>query len=480
MKTKRRNQKGTALIFALIFLLILSVMAASLMFLAQSETWSSSNYRLMTQGRYGAEAGLNSAANYLMFTYAPPGGAGDPLANYDMTQSPVKYLGADVVLSTTGNSNYPNVAVAGDFAAKVPGTLTAGFGAVSYTASARLLSMRQVTIAGLSGPAANKIIQTWQITADGNIRTVRNAQVEVSAVLEQQGTPLFMYAAFATNNDCGALDFSGGATTNSYDSAGLNPVTGQPVIMDAYGNVGSNGNLNEDGSGTTIYGSMSTPRTGVGKCAQGGMTAWTDNGNATVTGGLKWLPQPVVYSTPIIPPPNSNNISGTQTLGPCVASPCTYGDININGGGTITLYPGTYNINSLSEQGNGTIVIAPDPITHQYGQVILNVTGNGQSTAVDLTGGGTTNPSYDPSLLQINYAGTGKISLKGGANSSAVVNAPNATISFNSAGGEWFGAVIGAYIKDAGGITLSYDRHLQKKLYNVSNYMLDSFTWSKY
>ena len=480
MKIKRRNQKGTALIFALIFLLILSVMAASLMFLAQSETWSSSNYRLMTQGRYGAEAGLNSAANYLMFTYAPPGGAGDPLANYDMTQSPVKYLGADVVLSTTGNSNYPNGAVAGDFAAKVPGTLTAGFGAVSYTASARLLSMRQVTIAGLSGPAANKIIQTWQITADGNIRTVRNAQVEVSAVLEQQGTPLFMYAAFATNNDCGALDFSGGATTNSYDSAGLNPVTGQPVIMDAYGNVGSNGNLNEDGSGTTIYGSMSTPRTGVGKCAQGGMTAWTDNGNATVTGGLKWLPQPVVYPTPIIPPPNSNNISGTQTLGPCVASPCTYGDININGNGTITLYPGTYNINSLSEQGNGTIVIAPDPITHQYGQVILNVTGNGQSTAVDLTGGGTTNPSYDPSLLQINYAGTGKISLKGGANSSAVVNAPNATISFNSAGGEWYGAVIGAYIKDAGGMTLSYDRHLQKKLYNVSNYMLDSFTWSKY
>ena len=480
MKTKRRNQKGTALIFALIFLLILSVMAASLMFLAQSETWSSSNYRLMTQGRYGAEAGLNSAANYLMFTYAPPGGAGDPLANYDMTQSPVKYLGADVVLSTTGNSNYPNGAVAGDFAAKVPGTLTAGFGAVSYTASARLLSMRQVTIAGLSGPAANKIIQTWQITADGNIRTVRNAQVEVSAVLEQQGTPLFMYAAFATNNDCGALDFSGGATTNSYDSAGLNPVTGQPVIMDAYGNVGSNGNLNEDGSGTTIYGSMSTPRTGVGKCAQGGMTAWTDNGNATVTGGLKWLPQPVVYSTPIIPPPNSNNISGTQTLGPCVASPCTYGDININGGGTITLYPGTYNINSLSEQGNGTIVIAPDPITHQYGQVILNVTGNGQSTAVDLTGGGMTNPSYDPSLLQINYAGTGKISLKGGATSSACVNAPNATISFNSAGGEWYGAVIGAYIKDAGGMTLSYDRHLQKKLYNVSNYMLDSFTWSKY
>src|SRR5207245_4313537 len=281
MKTKRRNQEGTALIFALIFLLILSVMAASLMFLAQSETWTSSNYRMMTQGRYGAEAGINSAANYLMFTYAPPGGAGDPLASYDMTQSPVKYNGADVVLSTTlANSNYPNAAVAGDFAAKVPGTLTAGFGAVSYTASARLLSMRQVTVAGLSGPAANKIMQTWQITAGCNIKAARNAQVEVSAILEQQGTPLFMYAAFATNNDCGALNFSGGATTNSYDSAGLNPVTGQPMIMDAYGNVGSNGNLNENGSGTTIYGSMSTPRTGVVKCAVGGGAASTEHGGA--------------------------------------------------------------------------------------------------------------------------------------------------------------------------------------------------------
>jgi len=195
--------------------------------------------------------------------------------------------------------------------------------------------------------------------------------VEVSAVLEQQGTPLFMYAAFATNDECGALDFSGGATTNSYDSATpLNPVTGSPVIMNAYGNVGSNGNLNENGSGTTIYGSMSTPRSGVGKCAQGGVTAWTDNGNAVVTGGFKLLPQPVKYATPVDPPPNSNNISGTQTLGPCVASPCTYGDININGNGTITLYPGTYNINTLSEQGQGTIVIAPDPVTHQYGPVI--------------------------------------------------------------------------------------------------------------
>jgi type IV pilus assembly PilX-like protein len=470
MKMKPRQQKGVALIFALIFLLILSASAAALMFLAQYETWGSMNYRLMTQGRYGAEAGINSAANYLMFIYTPPGGPGDPLANYDMTKSPVQFNGADVVLSTTGNANYPSGAVSADFAAKVPGTLTEGYGTVSYTASAKLLSMRQVQVAG---QIVKSTVQTWQITADGNIIAGRNAMVEVSAILEQQATPLFQYAAFATGNVCGALKFSGGAITNSYDSSALN--NGQPVYMNAYGNVGSNGNLNEDGGTTIINGSMSTPRTGVGKCAAGGVDAWTDNGGATVTGGFKLLPEPVTFPTPVIPPPGTTDISGTQTL-----PPGNYGNIKLSGSQTLTLTPGIYNINSLSESGQSTITIGPDPVTGLYGPVILNVTGNGQSTAVDLTGGGLTNLTYDSSLLQINYAGTGTISLKGGATSAAVVYAPNGTVSFNSSNGQWLGSIIGTQIADSGGVTLSYDRHLLKKLYTLSNYMLDSFTWSKF
>ena len=60
-----KNQKGVALILTLILLLILSVMAVSLLFMARAETWSGMNYRLMTQARYGAEAGINQAANFL-------------------------------------------------------------------------------------------------------------------------------------------------------------------------------------------------------------------------------------------------------------------------------------------------------------------------------------------------------------------------------------------------------------------------------
>ena len=37
---KRNSERGSALVFSLILVLVLSVMAASLMFLARSETWS--------------------------------------------------------------------------------------------------------------------------------------------------------------------------------------------------------------------------------------------------------------------------------------------------------------------------------------------------------------------------------------------------------------------------------------------------------
>ncbi len=56
-KTKER---GVALILALILVLVLSVMAVSLMFLSQTETWSSMSYRIMSQARGGAEAGVNN------------------------------------------------------------------------------------------------------------------------------------------------------------------------------------------------------------------------------------------------------------------------------------------------------------------------------------------------------------------------------------------------------------------------------------
>src|SRR5712692_5881889 len=115
---KRTNEKGAALILALILVLILSVMAVSLMFLSQTETWSSLNYRLMSQARYAAESGVSKAANYLIYTYPPPGTAGDPIAAYLTVAAPINVDGYPATVTFGGNpvilsasysqsSNYP-------------------------------------------------------------------------------------------------------------------------------------------------------------------------------------------------------------------------------------------------------------------------------------------------------------------------------------------------------------------------------------
>jgi type IV pilus assembly PilX-like protein len=499
---KRSNQKGSALIFALIFILVLSVTAASLMFLSQSETWASMNYRMMTQARYGAEAGVNAAANYIMNTYVPAGGAGDPLAAYNMTVSPVTFGGGAVVLSSTTINgmapNYPAPSVQTAFDGASSGSLTISNGStVNYVASAELMSMQQV-VGCANNPAT---LQTWKITADGNLARVQNAQVEVSAILEHEVTPCFNYAAFGTFPGCGALSFGGGAVTNSYDSSLPIPIAKgvpTPTLSNTDGNVGANGNLNENGNKTTINGTLSTPDTGVGNCANGSVDAWTDVGGATVTGGTKQLPQPIVYQNPVDPPPGAGSLmlvaadcsgtvgcsgkKGNYTLDPSNGNPAgtlSLGDITVGGGATVTLGPGTYNINSLTLTGNSIVNINPG-IPPQ--PIIINVTGNGippGTPVIDFTGGSLTNSTYNSALFRINYAGTGTITMSGGASASGVINAPNAAVNLVG-GSDWYGAVIGNTVTDTGGTAIHYDRHLQTELFNVGQFMLDSFTWSKF
>src|SRR4029450_7722100 len=98
------------------------------MYLSQTETYATSNYRVMTQARYGAESGIHTAVNYLLNSYTAPGSVSDPIANYNRTVSPVTYNGQPVVLSANADvpSNYPVAAVKTAFAANAGGTLAAG------------------------------------------------------------------------------------------------------------------------------------------------------------------------------------------------------------------------------------------------------------------------------------------------------------------------------------------------------------------
>src|SRR5262249_5064984 len=84
------SERGIALVLALFLMTALSVLGASLMFLSQTETYASMNYRMMSQARYAAEAGVNKAANFLLdgVQYTVPDSVTMD-AQFDVSRSPV-------------------------------------------------------------------------------------------------------------------------------------------------------------------------------------------------------------------------------------------------------------------------------------------------------------------------------------------------------------------------------------------------------
>jgi hypothetical protein len=488
----RAGEEGAALILAVLFILALSAVGSAMVVMSRTETLASMNYRLMSQSRYAAESGVHKAINHLLNTYARPGTVADPLANYDMTVSPVTYNGQPVVLSTiTGvASNYPVAAVVTGFTAAGQGTLAIGDASATYRASATLTSMRQIVSYGTS---AATVVQTWSIIGVGAIAGVQSSTVEVSALLEQQVVPAHTYAAFATNAGCGALSFSGGVVTDSYDSSAMTLVGGVPRTDANNGNVGTNGNLNESG-GSVVNGSLSTPRAGVGNCKSGAVTALTINGGATLTGGVVTLPQAINFVAPDLPnplPPTTGvtvNYSATCTSIGLTAAQCSgganvytlnastsavsLGNVQLTGGATVHLTAGTYNVNSFKMSGGSHLIIDSGPVS-------LNIVGTGDSAPLDLTGGTTSNATYDPSKFQILYGGTGTLKLAGGTASAATVYAPNATAMLTG-GANFYGSILAASVSVTGGTRIHYDRHLGQSFFTVGNYMLNAFTWKKF
>src|SRR5260370_15447425 len=153
MAMKRNNEKGTAMLFAIILVLVLSVMAASMMFLSQSETWGSANYRMMTQAPYGAEAGVHAAANFLIYSYAPPAS----MAGYNMvvptpascgdTPCVTHCAGKPIILASLSGvpANYPDGAQQTAFSKATNSSVTADRPPVTYTAAATSMSAREIT-----------------------------------------------------------------------------------------------------------------------------------------------------------------------------------------------------------------------------------------------------------------------------------------------------------------------------------------------
>ena len=67
----RERESGIALVSALLSLLVLTTLSAGMVFVMQTGTWSSMNYKTATQARFEAEAGLQRTVQWFNTSYTP-------------------------------------------------------------------------------------------------------------------------------------------------------------------------------------------------------------------------------------------------------------------------------------------------------------------------------------------------------------------------------------------------------------------------
>lgn len=311
---KHDREHGVALIVVLLALLILSILTATLVFLARSETMASSNYKLDTQADYLAKAGIQEARNwfasprYQAVSQAQAGTSynvsptGPPYNLWTFNTSPVQCIASTcsslkgtvqlIGIPGTGSSNYPINSVALKFAsdmAEVPLTGDAK-NSGSFSVNAVLLNYETVNTGTLAGVTATPI-ETWLITSratwsGGAGSTARVGMAEEQAVIQpiflpSWGNALYGYCSVsmqgssgvctdAFNSDLGP--YGGGNPTVASGSCDSNSTN----VIKAGAGVGANGFVTL-GSNVTVSGNVAIGTNPTAGCP----TPYGFNGNTS-------------------------------------------------------------------------------------------------------------------------------------------------------------------------------------------------------
>src|SRR5438876_767879 len=453
----RESERGIALISALLSLLVLTTLSAGIIFVTQAGTWTAMNYKSATQARFEAEAGLQRTLQWFNTSYA---GAGVTYGtSTDGNANPTWNNQAVVLTAMSGaTSNYPTTSVSQSYSDTLHPNLNAtgvptGSG---YSTMATLLRAQGTS-------------ETWQVTSQGNVPGARAATVQTAMIIERIGggsDPLFKWAWYGTGTSCQNVAFGGsGGGTDSFDSrlGPYNDITNKQL---SGGDIGSNGNI-DLASANDINGVAYSPwpDTPNGACKAGPEAVTLCGPSCTITGGVQQLSAAKTFADP---PPVTNPTPGTttQTVTNCnfpgcsvvttgevwALAPGKYDNLVFTGGHTAQLSAGTYNVNSFTKWA-GTMKIMSGP-------VVINIAGIGISKDVmNFSSATIANPSSGTSNLTFNYAGTVNMDLTGGAESYALLYAPNAPVTIGG-GGAWYGAGIAGSLTLTGGSRLHYDRAL--------------------
>jgi hypothetical protein len=515
--TKRKHEQGVALLLALLALMLLSAIAAGMMFMSSTETSIGSNFKASETAYFAARAGIEEARERMVSDPAlmaalpllpaqiPPAGLTaiyvkqNNVADADITNVVASNMVADDELChdfatyggmthpTTTNTRCTSLPTAGwsytPFLSTAP--FSGGSGRLDYKwvrITLKADASSPYSVDGLSGNA-NK-----QVCWNGVSEVVLPTGTATCSAMSPKALPVYLLTAlavtpsgarrmlqeeiaqtpgptipgglFATGGGCvdgsAPLQIGGGAQTGSFNSSTEGTPTNPPSNeTQSGGDVGSNGNIFLNGSSVSVNGSVNTNQPeSIGACPDSGVSV---AGTPTIKDGVDNYPVP--YTPPVpplpnpLPPQNTPKPYKNMTL-----PPGAYGNITLQGtitmaGGTVAK-PAVYNINSMSLNGGAKLEID--------GPVVINLAGIGPGAdpVLDMAGGSFENNTYIPSDFTINYGGTGVMKINGGSNAYIAINAPNAAITLKSNKAKVYGQVIGKTIDVNGGFTFYWDKSL--------------------
>jgi hypothetical protein len=528
----RSNQeRGIALIFVLFTLLFLSAIAVSLIFMTNTETVVNGNYRLERVSAFSAKAGMEevrdrmaafTANGQLPVSFPPQAGsvlyvlnegaaagtvqpwvAGNTYMDdelcHDFAGVQAQQPAPDVRCTTpptaamlvqTVTSNYPWSGTSAALPYKwvrvtlkqsnsvqnYPVNSASPTTQVCWNGSTEVLLNGAATCQAMT-PSTNPVYMVTSLAASSTGTTRRMVQAEVALAPAQP----FPYGIYATGTTCPAVTFSGGGgsppATDSYTSAngGTYAGTASPTA----GDVGSAGGFSISGN-SQIGGAIGVPSLAAAPpnpCPGGD---YTSSGNAgpynpgAYPGNVVMAAGPFTFPTPADPvplPTAASPVPGNACSPPVSKTVCavpgTYGNINLSGQNKLVLAPGVYNIYSLSLSGQASVSVNPP------GAVVLNFPSASQSP-ISISGQGIASATNIPNDMQINYGGTGNVTLSGNGASYAIVDAPNSSMTV-SGNGDFFGRVVGKTITYSGNGKFHFDKNSALGPKSNGGYQLISF-----
>lgn len=346
--TTRSRERGIALILVLLAMLILSVLAAAIVFTARAETFAGYNYKLDTQADYLAKAGIQRAVNWFRSThyravteseannYYQVTSGGSPFnlftsnaspvickSGCSSTNNPVQLLGFG-----SGSSNFPDIynsessarevadAFASDLNDPANTRVTADANNSGYfNINATLLNYQTVNV-GYQPPLTPTPVETWLITSKatwtgGSGSTTRIATAEEQAIVQPiyiptWGNALYGFCSVTMSGSSGTCTDAFNSSLGAYGGGNPSVAAGQcdstsaNNVIGAGASVGANGGVTL-GSNVTVSGDVVIGTGGSTGCTASGYSGSTSSVQGQVINGPYKVPPPTPTFRPNFP-----------------------------------------------------------------------------------------------------------------------------------------------------------------------------------